>query len=94
MAKTSKSAKPTKKTAPKKAPAKPAKAPSAKKVPAPIVSPTPPLGRETLPIPDPQHVGLTTYDARDPNTEYPPLEDDVWELYAPDDWTQAQPCRR
>ena len=73
MAKTSKSAKPTKKTAAKKAAAKPAKAPSAKKVFAPAVSPTPPLGRETLPIPDPQHVGLTTYDARDPNTEYPPI---------------------
>ncbi|MEB3983030.1 arylsulfatase [Mycobacterium sp. 663a-19] len=29
--------------------------------------------RETLPIPDPQHVGLTTYDAKDPNTKYPPI---------------------
>jgi arylsulfatase A-like enzyme len=29
--------------------------------------------RETLPIPDPQHVGLTTYDAKDPNTAYPPI---------------------
>jgi hypothetical protein len=28
--------------------------------------------RETLPIPDPQHVGLTTYDAKDPDTIYPP----------------------
>ena len=70
MAKSPKSAKPTKKTAATKAPAKPAKAPSAKKAP---VSPTPPLGRETLPIPDPQHVGLTTYDARDPRTKYPPI---------------------
>ncbi len=70
MAKSPKSAKPTKKTAAKKAPAKPAKAASAKKTP---VSPTPPLGRETLPIPDPQHVGLTTYDARDPKTTYPPI---------------------
>jgi arylsulfatase A-like enzyme len=33
----------------------------------------PPLMRETLPIPDPQHVGLTTYDAKDPNTTYPPI---------------------
>jgi arylsulfatase A-like enzyme len=33
----------------------------------------PPLMRETLPIPDPQHVGLTTYDAKDPNTNYPPI---------------------
>jgi arylsulfatase len=39
----------------------------------PDVPATPPIGRETLPIPDAQHVGLTTYDARDPNTQYPPL---------------------
>jgi arylsulfatase A-like enzyme len=32
-----------------------------------------PVTRETLPIPDPQHVGLTTYDAKDPNTKYPPI---------------------
>lgn len=29
--------------------------------------------RDVLPIPDPQHVGLTTYDAKDPNTSYPPI---------------------
>jgi arylsulfatase len=29
--------------------------------------------RDILPIPDPQHVGLTTYDAKDPNTKYPPI---------------------
>src|SRR3712207_3955537 len=29
--------------------------------------------RDILPIADPQHVGLTTYDARDPNTKYPPI---------------------
>lgn len=29
--------------------------------------------RDVLPIPDPQHVGLTTYDAKDPNTKYPPI---------------------
>ena len=29
--------------------------------------------RSVLPIPDPQHVGLTTYDAKDPNTTYPPI---------------------
>ncbi|MBV8292747.1 MAG: arylsulfatase, partial [Mycobacterium sp.] len=29
--------------------------------------------RETLPIPDTKHVGLTTYDAKDPNTKYPPI---------------------
>jgi arylsulfatase A-like enzyme len=32
-----------------------------------------PVMRGVLPIPDPQHVGLTTYDARDPNTKYPPI---------------------
>src|SRR6185312_14915591 len=29
--------------------------------------------RDILPIPDPQHVGLTTYDAKDPDTAYPPI---------------------
>ena len=29
--------------------------------------------RDVLPIPDAQHVGLTTYDAKDPNTSYPPI---------------------
>ena len=29
--------------------------------------------RDILPIPDPQYVGLTTYDAKDPNTKYPPI---------------------
>ncbi|MCI4675730.1 arylsulfatase [Candidatus Mycolicibacterium alkanivorans] len=29
--------------------------------------------RDVLPIPDVQHVGLTTYDAKDPNTSYPPI---------------------
>ena len=32
------------------------------------------IRRDILPIPDPQHVGLTTFDARDPNTKYPPIE--------------------
>ncbi len=32
-----------------------------------------PVRRDTLPIPDPQHVGATTYDAKDPNTKYPPI---------------------
>ena len=31
------------------------------------------MAREHLPIPDPKHVGLTTYDAKDPNTKYPPI---------------------
>ncbi len=33
----------------------------------------PPLMRDTLPIPDSQRVGPTTYDAKDPNTKYPPI---------------------
>jgi arylsulfatase A-like enzyme len=32
------------------------------------------LQREVLPIPDKQHVGVTTYDAKDPDTKFPPLE--------------------
>jgi arylsulfatase A-like enzyme len=32
-----------------------------------------PVSRDHLPIPDPKHVGLTTYDAKDPNTSYPPI---------------------
>ena len=32
------------------------------------------LHRSILPIPDPQHVGLTTYDAKDPDTKFPPIE--------------------
>ena len=34
---------------------------------------TPPVMRERLPIPVPRYVGLTTYDAKDPNTKYPPI---------------------
>ena len=30
--------------------------------------------REVLPIPDVRHVGLTTYDAKDPDTSFPPIE--------------------
>ena len=30
--------------------------------------------RQVLPIPDPQHVGVTTYDAKDPDTSFPPIE--------------------
>jgi len=32
------------------------------------------LSRAILPIPDPQYVGLTTYDAKDPDTKFPPIE--------------------
>jgi arylsulfatase A-like enzyme len=35
----------------------------------------PRLAREHLPIPDPMYVGLTTYDAKDPNTSYPPIRE-------------------
>ena len=30
--------------------------------------------RSILPIPDAQYVGLTTYDAKDPDTKFPPIE--------------------
>src|SRR3984893_9947653 len=32
------------------------------------------IHRTILPIPDQQHVGLTTYDAKDPETKFPPIE--------------------
>ena len=35
---------------------------------------SPDRSRTNLPIPDPQHVGLTTYDAKDPDTTFPPIE--------------------
>jgi arylsulfatase A-like enzyme len=71
MAKSSKDA--AKKATTKKAATKAVTAPSPKKATKAPVSGAPPLGRETLPIPDRQHVGVTTYDARDPNTKYPPI---------------------
>jgi len=33
------------------------------------------LPRHILPMPDPKHVGFTTYDAKDPETKYPPIRD-------------------
>jgi len=33
------------------------------------------LARTNLPIPDQPHVGLTTFDARDPDTSFPPIRD-------------------
>ena len=33
------------------------------------------ISRSVLPIPDQPHVGLTTYDAKDPATSYPPIRD-------------------
>ncbi len=59
MARTAKKA--VKKT-PKKAPAGRLPEPKAQ-----------PVARGHLPIPDPKHVGLTTYDAKDPDTTYPPI---------------------
>ena len=32
------------------------------------------LGRQNLPIPDPHWIGVTTYDAKDPDTKFPPIE--------------------
>jgi arylsulfatase len=32
------------------------------------------LQRSILPIPDAKYVGLTTYDAKDPDTKFPPIE--------------------
>jgi hypothetical protein len=31
------------------------------------------FSRAMLPIPEPAHVGLTTYDAKDPATKFPPI---------------------
>ncbi len=36
--------------------------------------PDKPIERSVLPIPTRQHVGLTTYDAKDPDTKFPPIE--------------------
>ena len=33
------------------------------------------IQRQILPLPDRQHVGLTTYDAKDPETKFPPIRD-------------------
>jgi Sulfatase len=35
----------------------------------------PQVRRDILPIPDVNHVGLTTYDAKDPDTSFPPIRD-------------------
>src|SRR3984957_17342844 len=35
----------------------------------------PEVKRDILPIPDVSHVGLKTYDAKDPDTSYPPIRD-------------------
>lgn len=33
------------------------------------------IQRHVLPIPDQTHFGITTYDAKDPDTKYPPIRD-------------------
>ena len=33
------------------------------------------IQRTVLPIPDQPHVGLTTFDAKDPDTKYPPIKE-------------------
>jgi arylsulfatase A-like enzyme len=38
------------------------------------VSEPDPIQRQTLPIPDRPHTGLITYDAKDPDTSFPPIE--------------------
>src|SRR5256714_4019623 len=38
-----------------------------------MASPNDDLQRETLPIPDPEPIGITTYDAKDPDTKFPPI---------------------
>jgi arylsulfatase len=61
----------------KKAPAKKSSTKVAKVAPATTkAAPAEPhLARQHLPIPDPKHVGLTTYDAKDPNNKYPPIRE-------------------
>ncbi|HEV2117957.1 MAG TPA: arylsulfatase [Terriglobales bacterium] len=39
------------------------------------MSPNDKVRRTILPIPDVSHVGFTTYDAKDPETKYPPIRD-------------------
>src|SRR5262245_41363941 len=36
--------------------------------------PAVPVRRDVLPIPDRRHLGPTTYDAKDPDTSFPPIE--------------------
>ena len=67
-----KTAQPAKKAAKK---ATKAAQPKVGAAPAPVAAAAVPLAREQLPIPDPKHVGLTTYDAKDPNTKYPPIKE-------------------
>ena len=62
-------AKPAKKAAKKATKAAQPKASAAPSVAAAAAPAS--LAREQLPIPDPKHVGLTTYDAKDPEHQVP-----------------------
>ncbi|TGD88232.1 arylsulfatase [Mycolicibacterium sp. CH28] len=53
--------------------AKPAKKAAGTPASPPVTADAPRVRRDVLPIPDTQHVGLTTYDAKDPDTSYPPI---------------------
>ncbi len=53
--------------------AKPATKTAGKSPASPVTAEAPRVRRDVLPIPDTQHVGLTTYDAKDPDTSYPPI---------------------
>lgn len=33
------------------------------------------IQRQNVPIPDQPYIGWTTYDAKDPNTKFPPIEE-------------------
>ena len=46
-------------------------------------------GRDVLPIPDRPHVGLTTYDAKDPDTSFPPIEPLRPPAGAPNVWSSC-----
>jgi hypothetical protein len=69
VAKTPKTASTAAKAAAKSA--KPAKKATVNKPAAPQAAAH--VAREHLSTPDPKHVGLTTYDAKDPDTKYPPI---------------------
>ena len=73
MAKTAKTAKPAKKPQPRRQPK--LRSRRQRGAGARRCGCCPHLAREQLPIPDAKHVGLTTYDAKDPNTKYPPIKE-------------------
>jgi len=58
------------------------------------------LSRAILPIPDRTHVGLTTYDAKDPERRFPPIEplrppkDDHDHLISPEERFQIAMARQ